>query len=426
MSQFAMITETGLNEIDNAHPLGQYIEIAYYLPVYDFRIDETISPTSAVFSATEISSVTTSADVVPSGEILWNLSGSDIYTLSTDRTYLVRTDDEVISSSGTGKEITNYAHSDTFGINQFNSSAVSDYYTADTVLSPGTLGSGWFFSNAGYELLSAPSSAVGFGPESHEEPEQQFLYRGVTYQHVIASDDDSRANFKITMRLQSGEIRFNKIGLYAVKRSADGLIIADPFLFGQVIIPEPQILQAKSINNNNIGLTELTLDFQIDSKAVTSGVFEDVFYSTSADYWVRTTNESNGIYGLTYDGSVYVTNTLGVDETGGILSPDADRSISKLLVSTFEHINQPVVSAETNMPQLALQYVASQGIESNRIRTTFRTNSIGDCEIDMYGACTSAERDKHSIIPVVDKEFGLGLSLYDRSHSSVEGLSINI
>jgi len=45
MAQYAMITETGLNEVDNANINGIYIELAYYVPVYDYRIDETIDPT---------------------------------------------------------------------------------------------------------------------------------------------------------------------------------------------------------------------------------------------------------------------------------------------------------------------------------------------------------------------------------------------
>lgn len=407
MAQYAMITETGLNEIDNAHPLGQYIEIAYYLPAYDYRIDPNILPTDSTISATEISTCTNSADTYPQGEILWNVSG-DFYGLSTDQNYLVRTGSEVVSTSGTNKMITNFAHRNAFNINQFKTSAISDYYTADTVSSPGSTGFAWFLSNAGYGLLSAPTSAEGFGPEDPSSPEARFLYKGVTYQHVITSANDSRANFKVTMRAERGQIKFNKVGLYAVKRTADGVIAADPFLFGQVIIPEPQILYSKDVGSTG-KVTEITLDFQIESKTLSAGTFENVFYSTSGDYWVRTTNEENGNYGLAYDGSVYITNTLGIDETGAVLGGDDDRSVAKLLVGTFEYVNKPITSAEKEMPQLCLQYVASQGIESKRIRTTMKTNVSGDCEFDMYGACLSAHPDNYSLIPAIDKGYGLGL-----------------
>jgi len=414
MPQYAMITETGLNQIDNAHPLGQYIEIAYYVPVYDYRIDPNILPTDSSISGTEVSSCTNSADEVPQGEVLWNTSG-DYYSLSPEQLYLVRTGDETVATSGSNKMITNFAHRNAFNINQFKTSAIGNYYTADTVSSPGSTGFAWFLSNAGYGLLSTPTSAEGYGPEDLDNPESCYLYKGVTYQHVITSANDSRANFKVTIRAQNGQIKFNKIGLYAVKRTADGVIASDPFLFGQVIIPEPQLLYSKDVGSTG-KVTEITLDFQIESKTVASGVFDNVFYSTSGDYWVRTTNEENGNYGLTYDGSVYITNTLGIDETGAVLGGDDDRSVSKLLVGTFEYVNKPVTSAEKEMPQLCLQYVASQGIESKRIRTTMRTNVSGDCEFDMYGACLSAHPDNYSLIPVFDKEYGLGLRDKKWSH----------
>jgi hypothetical protein len=74
-----MITQNGLNEIDQSHSMGQYIEIAYYVPVYDYRIDETILPTNTSFSATDILTVTSSSDLVPVGEVLWNTTDPDAY-----------------------------------------------------------------------------------------------------------------------------------------------------------------------------------------------------------------------------------------------------------------------------------------------------------------------------------------------------------
>jgi len=407
MPQYSMITETGLNEIDNAHPLGQYIEIAYYVPCYDYRIDPHILPTDTTISGTNVWTCTNSADTVPQGEVLWNVSG-DFYSLSPEQLYLVRKGTETIGTSGSYVMITNFAHREVFSINRFKSSAISDYYTGDVVSSPGSNGNAWYISNAGYELLSAPTSADGYGPENENRPPSRYLYKGVTYQHVITSANDSRANFKVTMRAEHGQIKFNKVGLYGVKRTADGVIAADPFLFAQVVIPEPQVLYSKDVGSTG-KVTEITLDFQIESKTLSAGTFEAVFYSTSGDYWVRTTNEKDGNYGLLYDGSVYITNTLAIDETGGVLGGDEDRSVAKLLVGTYQYVNKPVTSAERNMPQLCLQYVSSQGIESKRIRTTFKTNLSGDCEIDMYGACLSAHPDRYSVIPATDKGYGLGL-----------------
>ena len=409
MAQYAMITETGLNEVDNANTHGIYIELAYYLPVYDYRIDTTIDPTDTSISATEIATCTSSVDTIPQGEILWNLSGTDIYGLSPEKKYLVQTGSETVVVGGSETTITNFSHRNVFSINQFNGvSAISEHFTADTVESPGNVGTEWVLSNAGYDITVPPTSAEGYGPEDVDDPDLRFLYRGVSYQHVISSGDNSRGNFKVTMNINDGQFKFNKIGLYGVKRSADGVLIGDPFLFGQVIIPEPQILQGQNITNNNIGVTEFTIDFQIEL-ATTSNGFENVIYSTSGDYWIRTTNEQDGNYGLMYDGSVYIINRLGVDEIGGVIAGDPDRSVAKLMAATFEYVNKPVISAERDMPQLCMQYVSSQGIESKRIRTTMRTMERGHCEVDMYGACLSGDDVRYSFIPKYDKELGLGL-----------------
>jgi hypothetical protein len=408
MPNFAMITENGLNQIDQAHPLGQYIEIAYYVPVYDYRIDETILPTNTSFSATDILTVTSSSDLVPVGEVLWNTTDVNAYALSTDQKYLVVSGGETITPNGGDNDVAPFAHREVFNVNTFLTSSVGGYFTGDTVTSPGTQGTEWKFSTAGYAVTSALTSADGFGPDDSENPIGSDLFTGVTYQHVITSADDSRANFKITMRCPVGQIRFNKVGLYGVRRSADGVIITDPFLFAQVIIPEPQVMYTNQVGSSNFALTELTLDFQIESKTTTAD-FEEVFYSTSGDYWVRTTNESDGVHGLLTDGSVYITNRLAVDEFNNIYETSADRSVAKLLVSTFETINHQNSDVEQGMPQLCLQYGDNTGMDTRRIRTTFRTNVNGDCVIDMYGACTSGVDDKFSLIPAIDREYGLGL-----------------
>lgn len=404
---YATLTENGLNEINQAHPLGEYIEIAYYLPVYDYRIDGNIGVTDTTVLATQIETVTNSADTVPTGEIIWNTPEMDAYGLTDDLKYLIYTGNETTATSGAGFTVSDYVHRNPYAINLYKSSALSNHMTADTVISPGNIGTYWFLSNAGYDMLTPPTSADGYGPQDWINPTSDKLFKGVTYQHVITSANDSRANFKVTMRCPVGQIKFNKIGLYAVKRTEDGTIATDPFLFAQVIIPETQVMYSNQTGSNAFAVSELTLDFQIETKAV-SADFENVFYSTSGDYWVRTTNESNGQYGILYDGTVYITNRLAVDDRGNFLNTSADRGVSKLFVSTYERINQPITSAEQDMPQLCLQYVENGNL--NRIRTTMKTNVSGDCEFDLYGACTSGHGGRYSLIPAIDKEYGLGLA----------------
>lgn len=407
MSQFAMITEQGVNKINEANAFGEYIEIAYYVPAYDYRIDPNLGVTDSSISANNIFTVTNSADTVPQGEVIWNTTELDSYELTTNDDYLAYTGNETTATSGTGIGVTNFAHNAGVAINKFKTSAIGEYFTADTVVTPGNAGAAWFFSTAGYNITTPPTSSDGYGPSDISNPDSSSLFRGVTYQPVFTSaGDDSRANFKVTVRCPVGLFKFNKIGLYAVKRSADGTLVDNPFLFGQVIISQPQLLYSNESSSNSFALGELTLDFQIETQTV-SADFENVFFSTSGDYWVRTSNESDGNYGLLYDGSVYVANRLAIDDKGNVLNTSADRGVSKLFVSTFEEINAPESDREKDIPQLCLQYVDK--INENRIRTTFRTNTSGDCEVDLYGACSSASNEVFSVIPAIDKEYGLGI-----------------
>ena len=93
MAQFSMITDYGLQEITNARDNGTYVEIAYWVPVYDYRIDPTLGVTDSQYINTDITTVTTSADEYPSGEVFWNLSawdGGNEYAVADDgNKYLV-------------------------------------------------------------------------------------------------------------------------------------------------------------------------------------------------------------------------------------------------------------------------------------------------------------------------------------------------
>jgi hypothetical protein len=78
MSSFSMITSGGLVSITEASSHGLLIDVRYFLPVYDWRIDPFISPIDDTFINDDISTVTSPQDTSPSGEIIWNV-GSDEY-----------------------------------------------------------------------------------------------------------------------------------------------------------------------------------------------------------------------------------------------------------------------------------------------------------------------------------------------------------
>jgi len=428
MAQFSMITEAGLQQITAAKPSGSYIEIAYWVPVYDYRIDPQLGVSGSAYDHNDITTVTTSGDTFPSGDIFWNTSGSGYYTIedTTTNKYLVSAIDTVVTPDGSDDVVTNFLHRDTASPVMFNDGTSkyaigSSYLWGSDVQTPGSQGTEWRFVGGVNELEMYMSNGLGF-PDQIDHPDQANLYRGVSYISEIngdcsASYECRRANFEITLAIDEGSIKFNKIGLYGVVRDAVGLITTEPFLFGQVIIPEAQTIVAPSTaSNNNSAVTSLVLDYQIAFSSVDTN-FNEVFYGTSADYWHRATNAS-GQYGLATAGSVFITNTLGVEDRNTIVTSNPDDiGVSKLFVATYDVVNKPNPIEEQDLPQLCLQHVSYPADLNNtfdtgsnqvayRIRTTMRTNQLGHCEIDMYGACNTD--GYYSFMPLYDNTLSLG------------------
>jgi len=241
---------------------------------------------------------------------------------------------------------------------------------------------------------SIPTTAVDildYVSSASTEPEGTILwkepttssgfYEGISYSPIVDDVDQSRGNFKVTVR-PDYNITFNKVALYT----------EDETLFAQLMIPQTITLETSGASQYG---GDVTIDFQLESNL--SVDFREIFYSSSEDFWVRIINEHDDKFGILYDGEVHINNQFDSDDVG----------ISKLFVSTKHTINGENPSRERDMPQLCLQFVHQDG---RRIRTTFRTTSEGNCELDFYGACNESN---YSLIP---KQNGLtpGLGLSNR------------
>ena len=407
-SNLVLITQTGLDNINEAHPNGPLIDVAYYVPVYDYRIDPNVFPVTTA-SPTDITTVASEHDTYPEGDVFWKASGVLSMSLSTRR--------YILSGAGyTGGGTSELTTTDPAGMVQKSSTDVTlmngypypDYFYTDGESYYDAQNDKWVTSTtwvpSGSIIREHPASD-GYKPADLSNPELINLYSGVTYNSVITTGTDKVANFRVVVTSPNGDIKFNKIGLYAVKRLGNDAAPTQPFLFAEVIIPEPQIVSNSNVGSGKIG--ELVVDFQLDAKTVTSA-FDNLIYATSGDYWERVSNEG-GTYGLAYDGSVYISNRLAVDDKNFWINTSADGGVSKLFVSTFEEIMTENPSQETDKPQACFQYVtkATGTTASKRIRTTFRTNAVGNCEVDFYGACTSDEI--YSLVPKYGQTFGLGI-----------------
>lgn len=401
MSNFAMFTKVGMNGIAEAAPYGQLIEIGAFVPVYDYRYDPYIGLVSAAsLSSLEISAFTSPDDLYPQGEIIWNTSDSG-YSLSESQNYLIKNDNDVVDIDVAETIISEYVHINKVNINTYNGLPITPHYTAEEVIGPGEQDTDWHFKPAALTATDGSNA-----PPSLESVSLSALFRGVTYQPILLSGTDRRAKFTITCRCPVGQFKFNKLGLYGVMRNANTVVTSNPFLFAQIILPHPQVSYSNTSVATSAGaISDFILECEIDTKAFPEE-FTNIWYGTPTEYWNRVINQ-NGLYGILYDGFVAISQNHAIEDNQDRFTTSAKTTPSKLFISTCENINATLSGAESDLPQLCFQYV---DINENRIRTTFQTMDTGDCEVDMYGACTSANVIP-SIVPRFDSDIGLGTNI---------------
>ena len=95
MSNNVLITAAGLNYVTSAHTKGTLINIAYFVPVYDYRLDPTIQSTvtTSAFSAAFDPNASS-----PFGEIIWNRRG---YNMLNKNNVLLSAGNAIIGGGGT-------------------------------------------------------------------------------------------------------------------------------------------------------------------------------------------------------------------------------------------------------------------------------------------------------------------------------------
>ena len=419
--QLSMITKLGMDRVNEARPNGMSIDIAFWVPVYDYRIDPDLSVTNNSFSNTDITTVTDSNDTVPAGEVYWNLDGEEYYQIDNINNYLVSGGIEYQDDVNT--IITNYLHrnvahpvlvGDNSVIRYGISAAGSNYYYASTVSAPGEVSTEWVFYNGAQE-----TNVTTYEPTDPSRPDPSKLYSGVFYDESDSTcsgdmpEGDTVGKFQATVSIPKGSIKFNKVGLYGVMRSEAGVIVSNPFLLGQVIYPQPQILEAQSTPNTNFSVSQSIVDFSINISAVNVD-FGDITYA-SDNYWESVTSGADQI-GLYHNGTMFVSNTLGVEDKSLNLPATAgDVGPAKGMFATYHTINNMSSATERDMHQLCLQYTQYPYTVSgdyddtdrycSRNRTTLRTTSAGDMEFDMYTGCND---DGSCFIPINDRLLGLG------------------
>jgi len=414
MTKYIRLTETGLNKISEARNTGTYIEVMYYVPVYDIFADIPLFPTSAF----DIDNYTNFNDEVPTGEVFWRLPDdqqSYYNTASNSNDYLLNISATGGPAQNGSYEYTSYLNSSSITpteilphTNPMTTVGVSYIYDEDIKVStPSESGdTKWVFDSESTMKTSVIDTANS--PIDITKPDAKYLYSGVEYSRKINSTNATDGGyFSAYVSIPKGSLRFNKIGWYAVMRDESGIISTNPFLFAQTYYPEPvNIIGAVGANSEPKGSV---VKLELDAVAASENELTGIIYDASDTYWDRVMN-SSGQYGLHYTGQVYISNKLGFDTTStGIIPRAEDVGVAKQLISTYYRVNKQHDDEERELPQLALQnvdYPATGTLYSIIRRATFRVTADGDLEFDMYGGCRPG--DNYYIMPKNDTLISLG------------------
>lgn len=358
MSNYTLITIDGLTAASEATSNGTLIDIRYFVPIYDYRIDRFIDPVDTSFSASEITSIATSADTYASGEQIWNSTGTP-YSLSDDSNIMVSAYGGK-STVGTLTTYTDCKHRKSQSINLYNGNPIWNTVSGTEVVPPSGTSTYWGVNNAteieGINSIYTDPSTI---------PLENF-HNTVEYSSIQDSNNIPAASFMCRINKNIGSYKFNKIALYCVKLDQNYDIVGSPVLFAITNLNETQV--KTSLQEG--GLDEIIVDVQV--KLNTSYVdFTNILVGTSGDYWQRMPEGQ-----LLYHDQVVVSNSF---------NDSVDSSAAKMLVAT-QHTYGNGISAtkERTMPQLGLQYYDNSDSDTgNWIKYTnyLSTTSGGDLEI---------------------------------------------
>ena len=140
-----LVTDKGMDFVTSAHDRGIYIDVRYFVPVYDDRIDGNIRDSINLSSFSQIADpdVTTSTVV---GEVLWKRS--DLYTIDISNKYIISATDYSVNDSnmnGTYQKCTSPT-------NLYNGQPISDQISASS--------SRFLGSNGSYNVTATNGAVV--------------------------------------------------------------------------------------------------------------------------------------------------------------------------------------------------------------------------------------------------------------------------
>lgn len=416
MARYTMLTNIGLDRIAQADSAGMHIEITKWVGAFDEKLYDDYTSNNPDYL--DIANYTNTNDEYPnfsSGENQETVYNGDANLTSgaSRQTNTVYWNSVPTTGNWNTPTLTNLYSGVTYnsvGVSQLDPSETGTWVAGTPYPLNPVDGNWWKVIGNG----TMDTTIVG-GTASVAYCDGDILVRfNDTFINGAGDANKYRGHFNVSISSKDKILLINKVGLYGIVRSNAGVIQGSPFLLGQVIIPNAQAILPSTGQGE---VNEMLLEFQIDAQAALID-FDDIMYASQNDYWKQTTvGAGSGSYALSYEGAVYIAQSLSVEDLTPNDNPNMigngglDGGVAKLLVSTFHTTNSEHEDNERELPQLVLQYVDNDPnpaiIIDRRIRTTFRTTDDGDCEIDMYGACNN-EFGPYSFVPKSDEYLGLG------------------
>jgi hypothetical protein len=178
-SSITLITQAGMNAITEASELGALVSVCYYVPVYDYRIDKSVSAIGDWFSDTnelDITKVASVNDTVPTGDVFWNTNDPLTYGISQDKIYIPASVVSQVSNGGQRLEmLTSAGIANHTPITTAGGLGLVEYYTinrpADIANYPtyNAAGNYWDTTTDTWDLISIAPNIIPAFPSSPSE-----------------------------------------------------------------------------------------------------------------------------------------------------------------------------------------------------------------------------------------------------------------
>jgi hypothetical protein len=351
-----VITQNGLNYVTSAATGGIHIDIKYFLPVFDYRYAPEYHD-GVRTSAIPLSAGATSGDTLPTGEIIYNIDGeNNAYSLSPTDDFVIYTNTETITNSAsTPWRITGAPQSKVSQINLYNRIPLVSQISGSDV----------FLSAVNNTIVVNDGSLVIGNNSVPPATSASFKrYFGIVDYAPVLSGSTVRGSVKCRLTGKYGTFKFNKIALYCLAiDDGTGLPVSNtPVLFGEAMIENTIVKTDFGVNTQ--GFDDVVIDVQIQLQSV-NATWENVFYSTSGDYWELTPN------------GLYYPENVGI----GLFSDSLPTPMAKLHIKSTTEAQLRLGYDDTNLSEL---YTTSSGnlqinllSNSSIIPSATNSNSIG-------------------------------------------------